>query len=370
MTPTLPNKSLEIRLASRPSGWPTPANFDLVEVELPELAAGQVLVRNLVMSVDPYMRGRMNDVKSYVPPFEIGEPLDGGVVGEVVESLDPSMHVGDVVLHGSGWREYAVLPARHATRIDLDLAPAGAYLGVLGMPGLTAYAGLLEAGEFKPGDTVFVSAAAGAVGSIVGQIARLKGAKRVIGSVGSAAKVAHLLDDLGFDEAFNYKEGPIPGQLSAAAPDGIDLYFDNVGGDHLEAALSLMNVHGRVTVCGMISVYNATERTPAPRNLSDLVRKRITMRGMLVGDYGYLRERFVSEVGAWLSDGRLHYRETVVAGLSNAPAAFLGLLRGDNTGKMLVTVPAPDQRAAPQAGCGSAKPAVADHVLSAPAPRK
>jgi hypothetical protein len=339
MTTAQPTKSLEIRLASRPSGWPTPANFDLVEVELPTLAAGQVLVRNLVMSVDPYMRGRMNDVKSYVPPYEVGAPLEGAAVGEVVESRDPSLQAGDTVLHGLGWREYAVLPARHATKIDLDLAPAGAYLGILGMPGLTAYAGLLDAGEFEEGDTVFVSAAAGAVGSIVGQIARLKGAKRVIGSAGSAAKVSHLLDDLGFDAAFNYKDGPVRDQLSAVAPDGIDLYFDNVGGEHLEAALALMNVHGRVTICGMISAYNATEPTPAPRNLNELVRKRITMRGMLVRDYGHLRERFVTEVGAWLRDGKLRYRETVVTGLTNAPAAFLGLLRGDNTGKMLVTIP-------------------------------
>lgn len=339
MTTALPSKSLEIRLASRPVGWPTHENFELVEVEVPAPADGQVLVRNLVMSVDPYMRGRMNDVKSYVPPFRVGAALEGGVVGEVVDSRDPALQVGDTVLHGLGWREYAALPATHASRIDLDLAPAGAYLGVLGMPGLTAYAGLLEAAEFRPGDTVFVSAAAGAVGSIVGQIARLKGAKRVIGSAGSAAKVAHVLDNLGFDAAFNYKDGPVLDQLTKLAPTGIDVYFDNVGGEHLEAALALLKVHGRVAVCGMISVYNATEPTPAPRNLQELIRKRITMRGMLVRDYGHLRERFVTEVGGWLREGKLHYQETVVAGLANAPEAFLGMLRGENTGKMLVTIP-------------------------------
>lgn len=342
MTTALPSKSLEIRLASRPDGWPTHANFDVVEVEVPAPGAGQVLVRNLVMSVDPYMRGRMNDVKSYVPPFQVGAALEGGAVGEVVDSRDSALRVGDTVLHGLGWREYTVLPARHATKIDLGLAPAGAYLGVLGMPGLTAYAGLLEAAEFTPGDTVFVSAAAGAVGSIVGQIARLKGAKRVIGSAGSAAKVAHVLDDLGFDAAFNYKDGPVLDQLSKLAPAGIDVYFDNVGGEHLEAALALMTVHGRVAVCGMISVYNATEPTPAPRNLQELIRKRITMRGMLVRDYGHLHERFLAEVGGWLREGKLHYQETVVAGLANAPEAFLGLLRGENTGKMLVTIPPAD----------------------------
>lgn len=329
---------LEIRLASRPHGWPTAATFEFAEVEVPAPADGQVLIRNLVMSVDPYMRGRMNDVKSYAPPFQVGVALDGGAVGEVLESNDPALAVGDVVLHPLGWREYAVLPARAATRIDTDLAPASAYLGVLGMPGLTAYSALLVAGEFRAGDTVFVSGAAGAVGSLAGQIARLKGAKRVIGSAGSAAKVRLLLEELGFDAAFDYKAGPIQAQLAAAAPDGIDLYFDNVGGEHLEAALAELTVHGRVAVCGMISIYNATEPTPAPRNLAELIRKRITIRGMLVRDHEDLRGQFTAEMSEWLRDGKIHYRETVVHGLKNAPDAFLGLLRGENTGKMLVTI--------------------------------
>ena len=339
MTTEIPEKSLEVRLASRPNGWPTAENFELVEVDVPRPDDGQVLVRNLVMSVDPYMRGRMNDVKSYVPPFQVGQPLDGGAVGEVVESRVDSLRPGDVVVHGLGWREYAVLDAGQATKVDTSVASPGAYLGVLGMPGLTAYAGLIEVAEFRPGDTVFVSGAAGAVGSVVGQVAKLKGAKRVIGSAGSAEKVEHLVNDLGFDAAFNYKDGPVREQLAAAAPDGIDVYFDNVGGEHLEAAIAELNVHGRVAVCGMISQYNETEATPAPRNLPQIIGKRLTIRGMLVRDHLHLRDQFVAEVGRWLAEGKLHYQETVVEGLANAPKAFVGMMRGENTGKMLVTVP-------------------------------
>lgn len=314
-------------------------NFAFVETDVPTLAPGQVLVRNLVMSVDPYMRGRMNDAKSYAAPYEVGKALYGGAVGEVVESTVESLQPGDVVLHGSGWREYAVLDERWATKVDTRYAPASAYLGVLGMTGLTAYAGLVEVAALQPGDTVFVSGAAGAVGSVAGQIARLKGAARVIGSAGSEEKVAHLLDDLGFDAAFNYKSGPVRSQLEAAAPDGIEVYFDNVGGEHLEAALNSLNVHGRVAVCGMISQYNVTEPSAAPRNLAEVVKKRLTIRGFLVSDHMQLQEQFVREVGEWLREGKLRYRETVVEGLANAPEAFLSMMRGDNTGKMLVTIP-------------------------------
>jgi hypothetical protein len=329
---------MEIRLAKRPTGWPTPEDFETVEAEVSRPGDGQILVRNLLMSVDPYMRGRMDDVKSYAPPFQVGEPLDGGAVGEVVESMVDGFKPGDAVLHGLGWREYGLLDARHAVKVDPSAAPLGAYLGVLGMTGLTAYAGLLEVAEFKAGDTVFVSAAAGAVGSVVGQIARLKGARRVIGSAGSAAKVEYLVDELGFDAAFNYKDGPVRQQLADLAPDGIEVYFDNVGGDHLEAAIAVANVHARMTICGMISVYNNTEPSPAPRNLAQVVKKRLTLRGMLVRDHFHLQERFVAEVGGWLRDGELRYQETVVDGLANAPAAFLGMLRGENTGKMLVRI--------------------------------
>ncbi|GLY20569.1 NADP-dependent oxidoreductase [Micromonospora sp. NBRC 101691] len=325
----------EIHLASRPDGWPTPENFRLVDTSVPTAGDGQLVVRNLVMSVDPYMRGRMNDVKSYVPPFRLDAPLDGGAVGEVVQSRAEGFAPGDVVLHGLGWREYALVDAGSARTVDPTLAPVNAYLSVLGMPGLTAYAGLLEVAGMRAGETVFVSAAAGAVGSLVGQIAKLRGAARVVGSAGSPAKVERLRA-LGFDAAFDYHDGPVRDQLRAAAPDGIDVYFDNVGGDHLEAAIGALRPHGRAAICGMIAQYNATEPPAAPRNLALVIGKQLTLRGFLVNSYGHLREQFVREVSGWLRDGRLHHDETVVDGIENAPAAFLGLLRGENLGKMLV----------------------------------
>jgi NADPH-dependent curcumin reductase CurA len=329
--------ALEVRLASRPTGWPTEDTFEIAEVEVPTPGEGEVLVRNLVMSVDPYMRGRMNDVKSYMPPFEVGAPLDGGAVGEVVASNADGFAVGDHVLHGLGWREYSVVPGARAVKVDPSVAPLNAYLGVLGMTGLTAYAGLLATAEFKEGDAVFVSGAAGAVGQVAGQIARLKGASRVIGSAGSAEKVKYLVEELGFDAAFNYKDGPVAEQLAAAAPDGIDVYFDNVGGEHLEAAIASFNVHGRAAICGAIAQYNETEPPAAPRNLAQLIGKRIMLRGLLVRDHKALQPQFVAEVGAWVASGELKYTETVVeGGVRQAPSAFLGMLRGDNTGKMLV----------------------------------
>ncbi|HEY9472542.1 MAG TPA: NADP-dependent oxidoreductase [Mycobacteriales bacterium] len=325
----------EIRLASRPHGEPDESNFTVVDVEVPEPGPGQVLVRNLWMSVDPYMRGRMNDVKSYVPPFQVGVALDGGAVGEVIASRVTDVPVGTYLLHGLGWRDHAVLEPAGARRIDPTVAPLPAYLGVLGMPGLTAYAGLVEVAALRDGDVVFVSGAAGAVGGTVGQIARLRG-HRVVGSAGSAEKVAYLRDELGFDEAFCYRDGPVSDLLRAAAPKGIDVYFDNVGGDHLEAAIGSLRMHGRVAVCGMISQYNATEPPPGPRNLAMLIGKRLTLRGFLVSDHAHLRAEFEREVGGWYAEGRLRAAETVVEGLEQAPGAFVGLLRGANTGKMLV----------------------------------
>ena len=333
-----PAQATEIRLASRPHGFPTDENFDIVETEAPAAGEGQILVRNLFMSVDPAMRGRMNDAKSYAPPFAVGEVMNGGAVGEVVESNVDDVKPGDHVLHQAGWRTHAVLDAGRYVKVDASVAPLSTYLGVLGMPGLTAYAGLLESAEFKPGDTVFVSGAAGAVGSLVGQLAKLKGAKRVIGSAGSAEKVRHLVEDLGFDAAFNYKDGPVAEQLREAAPEGIDVYFDNVGGEHLEAAIGSINLHGRIAVCGMISQYNATEATPAPRNLVQIIAKRVTIRGLLVLDHWGLQQQFVSEVAPLVASGELKYSETVVDGIRNAPEAFLGLLSGANTGKMLVRI--------------------------------
>ncbi|MEW1753003.1 NADP-dependent oxidoreductase [Streptomyces angustmyceticus] len=334
----LPTTGREWHLVTRPHGWPTPEDFALREAAVPEVGEGQILVRNSHFSVDPYMRGRMNDVKSYVPPFQLDQPMDGGAVGEVIASRDDSLAVGDHVLHGLGWREYAVLDAKRAAKVDPSLAPLTAYLGVLGMPGLTAYAGLLEVASFKEGDAVFVSGAAGAVGSEVGQIAKLKGASRVIGSAGSDEKVKLLVEEYGFDAAFNYKNGDVAKQLKEAAPEGIDVYFDNVGGDHLEAAISSLNVHGRAAICGMISMYNATEPSPAPRNLAMVIGKRLRLQGLLVSDHAALQSQFVEEVSAWIRSGELKYSETKVAGIENGVEAFLGLLRGENTGKMIVSL--------------------------------
>ncbi|MCX4677439.1 NADP-dependent oxidoreductase [Streptomyces sp. NBC_01433] len=338
MSAALPTSSREWHLVARPHGWPKAEDFALREVSVVAPAEGRVLVRNKYFSVDPYMRGRMNDVKSYAPPFKLDHPMEGGAVGEVIASNAEGIAVGDHVLHGLGWREYSDVPAEHALKVDPDLAPLSAYLGVLGMTGMTAYAGLFEVASFKEGDAVFVSGAAGAVGSQVGQLAKLKGASRVIGSAGSDEKVRLLVEEYGFDAAFNYKSGPVRDQLEAAAPDGIDVYFDNVGGEHLEAALASFNVHGRATICGMIAQYNATEPVPGPRNMALIIGKRLRLQGMLVNDHAALQPQFVKEVAGWLASGELKYNETVVEGIEHGFDAFLGLLRGENTGKMIVSV--------------------------------
>jgi len=332
----VPVQVREVRLAARPSGWPDAGTFELAETTLADPADGELLVRTDFMSVDPYMRGRMNDTKSYVPPFQVGQPLDGGAVGHVVASRAEGFAEGDVVLHGLGWREHAVVAARAARRLDpAPGVPLSAYLGVLGMPGLTAYVGLLDIAAMKEGDAVFVSGAAGAVGSLVGQLARLKGASRVVGSAGSPAKVQYLTE-LGFDAAFDYHDGPVTEQLKAAAPEGIDVYFDNVGGDHLEAALEALLPYGRVAMCGAISQYNATEPAPGPRNMFQAIGKRLTLRGFIVSDHSQRTPDLIREVGGWVQDGSIRFQETVVDGLEHAPEAFLGLLRGENTGKMVV----------------------------------
>jgi len=336
ITPEIPATSRAWHLLARPHGWPKPEDFALREVEVERPGPGQILVRNEYVSVDPYMRGRMSAAKSYVAPFELGKPMQGGAVGQVVASEAEGIAVGDHVLHFLGWREYAVVNADTAIKVDPDAAPLSTYLGVLGMTGLTAYAGLLRVADFKEGDTVFVSGAAGAVGGQVGQIAKLKGASRVIGSAGSDDKVKLLLEEYGFDAAFNYKSGSVHEQLKAAAPDGIDVYFDNVGGDHLEAAIGQLNRNGRIAVCGMISIYNNTEAAPGPRNLARLIQTRGRIEGFLVGDHYDLQPQFVREVGAWVRSGELKYRETVVEGIENNLEAFLGVLRGENTGKMIV----------------------------------
>jgi NADPH-dependent curcumin reductase CurA len=331
----MPYTSREVRLASRPKGEPQPSNFTLAEVEVADPAEGEIVVRNTFMSVDPYMRGRMNE-KSYAATYQIDQVLFGGAVGEVVASNAEGFEEGDVVVHQLGWREYATVPAKHAQKVDASAVPESAYLGVLGMPGLTAYVGLLDIAGLKDGDVVFVSGAAGAVGSLAGQIAKLKG-HTVIGSAGSAEKVAHLVDDLGFDRAFNYNDGPVAKQLRAAAPDGIDVYFDNVGGEHLEAAIGSLHTFGRVAMCGAISTYNATERQSGPRNLDLAVGNRLTLRGFIISDHLDRFGAFAREVGAWVDNGDVQFRETIVdGGIEAAPQALIDLLRGANVGKMVV----------------------------------
>lgn len=334
MTST-PTTTRQIVLASRPHGAPTEENFRLENADLPELAEGQVLVRNSVMSVDPYMRGRMNDVKSYVPPFQVDAPLDGGAVGEVIASRSDDVPVGAHVLHGLGWREHVALPAQRVTVIDTDAAPASSYLGVLGMPGLTAYVGLTAVANMREGDTVFISGAAGAVGQVAGQIAKALGAARVVGSAGSAEKIERLLE-LGYDAAFNYKETSVRDGLREVAPDGIDVYFDNVGSDHLEAAIGHLKQFGRVAMCGAISQYNATEPAPGPRNLFQAIGKGLTLRGFIVGQYPDLADEYRAKAAAWLAEDRLRGDETFREGIEGAPQAFIDLLGGANTGKMLV----------------------------------
>ena len=331
-----PTGPREVRLVSRPVGWPTHENVELAESEVPGLADGQIRVRNIVMSVDPYMRGRMSAARSYAAPYALGEAMHGGAVGVVEESRADGFAPGDHVLHGLGWREVAVLEGSTARVVDVTAAPASAYLGVLGMTGLTAYAGLTRIAALREGDVVFVSGAAGAVGGAVGQVAKALGAARVIGSAGSAEKVRHVVEDLGFDAAFSYKDGPVSAQLREAAPDGIDVYFDNVGGEHLEAAIGSLRLRGRVAVCGMISVYNDTEPTPGPRNLSRLIQTRGRIEGFLVGDHDDLAGEYAARAAGWLADGTLSLRETSVDGIENAVDAFLGVLRGENTGKMVV----------------------------------
>jgi NADPH-dependent curcumin reductase CurA len=276
----------------------------------------------------------MNDAESYVPPFRLDHPMDGGAVGEVVSSGDESLRPGDTVLHQAGWRTHALLPAASARKVDVSTVPPSAYLGVLGMPGLTAYVGLTRIAELREGDTVFVSGAAGAVGSVAGQIARLLGAAKVIGSAGSPEKTAWLVDELGFDVALDYKTAPIAEQLRAHRP--IDVYFDNVGGDHLEAAIGAMADFGRIAACGMIASYDATTAPPGPRNMMMVVTKRLTLRGFIVSDHRDAAAEFYRRAGDWVTSGDLRWRETVVDGLDHAVDAFLGLSRGDNTGKMLV----------------------------------
>jgi NADPH-dependent curcumin reductase CurA len=331
--------STQIQLVSRPAGWPTHENFRTVAVAHDALRPGQVRVRNEFVSVDPYMRGRMNDVRSYVAPFALGETIPGGAIGRVVESAADGVPVGAVVLHQHGWSDtvqddaptFRVVP-------DVPGLPLSLRLHVLGMTGLTAYVGLTAIAGMREGDTVFVSGAAGAVGTAAGQIAKLLGAKRVIGSAGSSEKVALLTEKYGYDAAFNYKDGDVRAQLAEAAPDGIDVYFDNVGGDHLEAALDAFNDGGRAALCGAIAVYNATGKTPGPDNMANIITRGLTLQGFTLGAYLHLAPEFQKRMTAWFAAGEISYDETVVHGIENTVDAFLDMMRGANTGKMLVRV--------------------------------
>jgi hypothetical protein len=327
--------SREIRLKSRPVGVPTADNFELASVTLPDPEPGQVQVRNSWMTVDPYMRGRMNDVQSYAPPFQIGQALQGGAVGEVVASNDPAFKTGEKVQSFFGWREAFNAPAGAVQKLDTMGLPPQAFLGVAGMPGLTAYVGLLKIAALKDGDIVFVSAAAGAVGQVVCQIAKLKG-HTVIGSAGGAEKVKWL-KDIGVDQIIDYKaETDLTGALMRASPQGIDVYFDNVGGSHMEAALMAARPFGRFALCGMISQYNATDMGPGVRGLIMAVGKQLRLEGFIVSSHMDLTPQFLKDMSQWIAEGKVKWRETVEEGIENAPTAFLKLFKGENLGKMLV----------------------------------
>jgi len=331
-------KNRDIRLVRRPSGVPELADFELVESQIPSPAEGQVLVHNLYMSVDPYMRGRMAERKSYAPPFQLGEVLQGGAVGRVVVGGGGFLP-GEYVLSFNGWREWFVSDGSDLTRIDPSIAPIRAYLGVLGMPGLTAYVGLTRIGGLKPEDRVFVSAAAGAVGSVACQIARNMGCEIVVGTAGSQEKCAWLTRELGIRAAINYREeDDLSAAIEREMPGGIDLYFENVGGRHLVGALDNMRQNGRIVICGLIDQYNSAEPPPGPRNLALVLARRLTMRGFLVFDHYDLRERFLADMRDWIAQRKMTWRETVAEGIECAPSALIGLFKGDNIGKMLVKI--------------------------------
>lgn len=324
-------------LRERPTGRPDPSCFELVESSVPRPGPGEVLVRSLVMSVDPYMRGRMRDAASYAEPWALDAPMLAGVVGEVVTSEHDRWQPGDVVLGELHWADHTVVPGRALAPVDPDLAPISTALGVLGMPGRTAWHGLLDVGRPVPGDTVVVSGAAGAVGSVVGQLARRVGA-RVVGIAGGPEKCGWLTDDLGFDAAIDYRAGNLAADLDAACPAGVDVYFDNVGGPVTDAVFDLLALRARVVVCGQIADYNATDTPTGPRKLWTLIRTRATVQGILVSDWADRAADTTRRLGQLVAEGELRYRETWTEGLEHAPDAFLGLFDGDNIGKQLVRI--------------------------------
>ena len=336
--------SREIHLKRRPVGMPTENDFQLVKVDVPDVKDGEFLVRNLWMSVDPYMRGRMREIRSYISPFEIGKPLEGGCIGQIIKSNNDRFAVGDYVLGNLGWREYWISDANEGDirKIDSNMAPIQWYLGILGLTGLTAYVGLLKIAQLvdNSNTTVFVSAAAGAVGSVTCQIAKIKGC-RVIGSAGSQEKVKWLLEQAKVDHAFNYNEvgeNNISAELSKSCPDGTDIYFDNVGGKHLEAAIDNMNTFGRIVLCGMISQYNITSTPTGPYNFFLAVPNRLRLQGFIVRDHYDILNEFYADMSRWIEEGKIKWRETVFEGIEHAPNAFLALFKGENIGKMLVKI--------------------------------
>ncbi|MEE2784172.1 MAG: NADP-dependent oxidoreductase [Pseudomonadota bacterium] len=330
-------KTRSVILKERPQGVPKSTDFEVVETPLAEPNDGEIQVTNLCMSVDPYMRGRMVDRKSYVPPFQIGEVLTGGAIGRVVKSKHADFSEGDHVSSSLGWREAFTAGIDGIEKLGTIVAEPSAYLGAIGMPGMTAYAGLLEVGALSEGETVFVSGAAGAVGSIVGQIAKLKGC-RVLGSAGSQEKVDLLTGELGFDYAFNYKDGHILQHLREGAPDGLDIYFDNVGAEHLQAAIMHMRPFGRIPLCGAIAQYNDTEPRPGPNNLAVAIGLGLTLRGFIVSHFNHLADDFKRDMEDWVTTGQIVTKETIYQGIEQAGEAFIGLFTGANTGKMIVTL--------------------------------
>ncbi|WNQ13377.1 NADP-dependent oxidoreductase [Paenibacillus aurantius] len=330
----------QIHLTRRPQGMPQAGDFSFVEAQMPEIGEGQALVRTLYLSVDPYLRGRMSDKKSYVAPFEVGKMLSGGIVGQVEESRTPSLARGDIVTGHLGWQRYAAVTPGQVTKVDPTLAPISTALGVLGMTGLTAYFGLLDIGRPKEGETVVVSGAAGAVGMIVGQIARIKGA-RAVGIAGSAEKTEYLIRELGFDAAVNYKNDNFREELEKACPQGVDVYFDNVGGEVSDAVLAHLNKGARIPLCGQISMYNLEKPDIGPRIQPQLLINSALMKGFIVGEYAARFGDGVRELAGWLKEDKLKYAENIVDGFENTIEAFLGLFSGENVGKQLVKVAEP-----------------------------
>ncbi len=333
-------KSIQIRLASRPQGEPVASDFETVETDLPEVGEGQVALRTIYLSLDPYMRGRMSDARSYATPVEIGGVITGGTVCQVTASKHPKFAEGDYVLSMSGWQSADVVDGKGLRKLDPADAPISTAVGVLGMPGLTAYVGLLDIGQPKEGETVVVSAASGAVGSVVGQLAKIKGA-RAVGVAGSPEKMAFVTEELGFDACVSHRSSTLKEDLASACPNGVDVYFENVGGATLDSVLKLMNPFGRVPVCGMISQYNATSLADGPSRASlmrQILTDRLLIQGFIVTDRWDRFGDFIKEVGGYIRSGELKYREDIVDGLENAPKTFIGLLKGENFGKQLIRV--------------------------------